>query len=351
MTKYYDWDSTFSRQTGSQGEFVIVTGGKDIGKTFGLRLKCTEEAIKKNIRFVELCRSKDEAKAVSQGYFDKLQQDGFFHDYQFKSENLIGYYAPAKQDKPEWEPIVYFVSLTMFQREKKRTFAKVKRVIFDEALIDTKDKHHRYLNQEVYILANLLDSIFRENPDAEPYYKVYLIGNSCDLTCPYLHFFGIDRIPDYGYHWYNNKSVLFHYVEPWDSEKRKVSTFVGRMLAGDKESEMIFDNRFDDGGTKDIQKKTSAAKFAYALVYDRRTFAIWIDYNAGLFFVNSKVPNDAKNVYSLTKKDKKINYQAVNRQSQNMQMLLNIYYKGGLRYDTPSTREAFLTVLGFLGIK
>lgn len=35
MTKYYDWQSTMSRQTGTNGEITLVLGAKDIGKTFG----------------------------------------------------------------------------------------------------------------------------------------------------------------------------------------------------------------------------------------------------------------------------------------------------------------------------
>ena len=90
MVKYYDWDATFSRQTGTQGEFCIVAGGKGIGKTFGLRLKCINEYIKKGFRFVEICRTKEERSQVEDGYFSKLQHDGFFKDYIFKVEKNQG---------------------------------------------------------------------------------------------------------------------------------------------------------------------------------------------------------------------------------------------------------------------
>lgn len=77
MGKFYDWQKTMSYQTGTNGEICIVLGAKDIGKTFGLRLKCVERFIKHGELFCEICRTKEESKMVANGYFDKLQQEGF----------------------------------------------------------------------------------------------------------------------------------------------------------------------------------------------------------------------------------------------------------------------------------
>ena len=204
MSKYYDWQATFSRQTGTQGEICIVTGAKNIGKTFGLRLQCVNDYLKTGRHFCEICRTKDEVKNVTQGYFDKLQNDGFFSDYVFKVERNTGYIAekPAADEKPEWHVICYFVALTAFQTEKKRTYTNVYRFIFDEAIIDRKDRYHRYLPNEFLVLANILDSVSRQQyEDAKPY-KVYILGNACDLSCPYLQYLGVNSIPEYGDHFY-----------------------------------------------------------------------------------------------------------------------------------------------------
>ena len=71
MSGFYDWNDVFSRQTGNNGEIALITGGKGIGKTFGLRLQCVKDYLKDGSLFVELCRTKVECKAVSLGYFDK----------------------------------------------------------------------------------------------------------------------------------------------------------------------------------------------------------------------------------------------------------------------------------------
>lgn len=354
MSKFYDWQATMSRQTGTNGEICLVLGGKGIGKTFGLRLKCIDRFIKHGELFVEICRTNEELKAVMAGYFDKIQNDGFYTDYVFKTEKGCGYVAlkPADEtEKPVYRLICYFVALTNFQREKKRTYVKPKRFIFDEAVIDTKDKCHRYLADEFLILANLLDSVSRQQPGDSYQYYLYIIGNSVDLTFPYLRHLGINKLPGFGYTYYKNKTVLLHYVEPWDADDRKAHTLVGRMLDGNDESKVIFDNVFTDTTNGEIMKKTPNAQYKYAFKWGKMTFAIWADMKQGLWFVTSKLPKDAKNVYTLAKQDSSINYQVIERSNPLAQLVNEVYYIGGLRYESAHVREAFFEVLSFLGIK
>lgn len=357
--RYYDWEATFSRQTGSQGEFCIVIGAKGIGKTFGLRKQCVSDYIRHGWHFCEVCRTKDEMKVVRQGYFDKLQNAGLFPGYLFRVTGQTGYIAkePEKDpetgeyaEKPQWDVLCYFVALTAFQVEKKRTYTDVRRFIFDEAIIDRKDRYHRYLPNEFLIFANLLDSISRQQPGGEQY-RVYVLGNACDLTCPYMRYLGIDRIPEFGYSFWRGKSVLLHYVEPWDKEDRETQTLVGRMLNGSKESDMVFGNVFNVDDTGDIGKKSAAAKYCYAIRYGENIYAIWIDYGQGLCWISSKLPKDAANIFALTKSDATLDYQAIERSSDYLTLLNRFWYLGTLRYESPALRETFLNVLEFMGVR
>lgn len=357
--RYYDWEATFSRQTGSQGEFCLVVGAKGIGKTFGLRRQCVSDYIRHGWHFCEVCRTKDEMKVVRQGYFDKLQNAGLFPDYLFRVTGQTGYIAkePEKDpetgeyaERPQWDVICYFVALTAFQTEKKRTYTNVRRFIFDEAIIDRKDRYHRYLPNEFLIFANLLDSVSRQLPDGEQY-RVYVLGNACDLTCPYMRYLGIDRIPEFGYSFWHGKSVLLHYVEPWDKEERQAQTLVGRMLSGTEESEMVFGNVFGSADTGDVQPKTKAARYAYAIRYADHIYAVWIDYGQALCFITSRLPKDAGNVFAITKADASLDYQAIERTSPYLQMLNRFFYQGTLRYESPAMREMFLSILEFMGIR
>ena len=355
MARYYDWQATFSRQTGTNGEHCLVLGAKNIGKTFGLRLACINRFLKAKEKFVEICRTKDERDLVAPGYFDKIQAEGFFSDYLFKVEKNCGYIAkrPANDDdKPEYELLCYFVALTAFQTEKKRTFVKPKRFIFDEAVIDTKDRYHNYLPDEFLILANILDTISRQQPGDKYQFQVFYLGNAVDMTCPYLRHLGIDKVPSkFGYHYYRNKTVLLHYVEPWDAEDRKARTLVGRMLEGNEESAVVFDNIFEDKTGGEIMRKTPNAKFKYAIKWKRQFFALWIDDKRALWFISPKVPKDANNIFTLTKSDSSVNYKMVSKTDGFVSMISNAHRYGCVRYESASIREAFFEVLSFIGVK
>ena len=177
------------------------------------------------------------------------------------------------------------------------------------------------------------------------------MGNAVDLTCPYFRFNGINKIPEFGYHWYKNKTVLFHYVEPWDAEDRKAYTLVGRMLDGLDEAETIFNNQFRDTYDDEISVKSSEAKYAFALKWNSVIFSIWIDSKSAIWYVTKKLPKDAPNIYVLAKKDSSINYRVLAKTDSLLKILPEIYRIGGLRYESPAMREAFFEILSFIGIK
>ena len=350
---YYNWHNTLSRQTGTNGEFCIIIGARGIGKTFGLRLQCVKDFLKDGSRFCEVSRNASELPLIMAGYFDKLQLKGFFKEYEFKTEKQSAYIRRIPLDEAEadeWELIGYFVSLTQFQRDKKRTFTNVKRIIFDEAILDRKDKHHRYLANEFSIFANVVNTVLREEVGQPTKGKCYLMGNACDLTAPYLYNLGIKRAPKYGYSYHNNKHTLLHYVEPFDAEERKANTLVGRMLAGSEEATMIFNNEFLNAHDEFIAAKPSNAKFVYGVRYNKMTFGVWLDYSEGLFYIEDKVPNNDTNIYTLTKADATIDYTAARKTNAQLRVLIDCFYIGAVRYSSPAIREAFLEVLTFFGV-
>ena len=330
-----------------------MIGGKGIGKTFGLRKALIERHLKHGYCFAEFSRTIEESKNVARGYFDKLKQEGLFKGYVFKTEKAVGYIArePREGEAPDWSVICYFVALTNFQQEKKRTFNNVKAVIHDEFIIDSRDQYRRYLPGEFSIFANLLDTVFRQQPGDDAPYRVFMMANAVDFTCPYLRDLGMNMLPDYGYHWYNSKHTIVHYVPPMDAELRKSHTLVGRMLAGHEESRIIFDNEFAVPDSGDIAEKPHNARFAFGLVFMGTRYGVWSDIKGGYYYITEYIPANSKNVYALTKKDMTINYRAVSTASELLKSIHGMYYIGGLRYESAAVRESFFKVLALCGIK
>lgn len=346
----YNWEGVFSRQTGSNGEIAMVISGKNIGKTFNLRLRAVEHFMKSGFKFVEVCRTKSELEDTRTGYFDKLQGCGYFQDMEFKVDGDTGYVSMKGKD--DWMAICHFVALSDFQKVKRSwSYTGLHWVIFDEFIIDSRDRYHRYLPFEEMVFANLLDTILRENPGDKPFYRVFMMANACDLTCPYLRFFGVDKVPEYGFTFYNGKHTLLHFVKPWDSELRKTETLVGRMLANSEEARMVFDNEFIINYRDEIKRKPSRARYFFAVAFMGNEFSIWLDSSDGMYYVQDGYPRNSRNVFALTHKDNSLDYTRIEKSSELLRLLNYAYYDKSIRYDKPSTRELFMNVLKFTGIR
>ena len=96
MAEYYDWSATLSRQTDTNGEICVVIGAKGIGKTFGLRLLCVSDYLKRGRRFCEICRTKEEMKAVKKGYLTSCKMQVISMTMSLEWRETPGKYEKAK---------------------------------------------------------------------------------------------------------------------------------------------------------------------------------------------------------------------------------------------------------------
>lgn len=354
---FYNWQKTLSY---SQARQYVVIGAKGVGKTYGCRKLCIKDYLKTGNRFVEISRTKLESEAVSSDYFGKLEFDPDFSNYIFKTDAKNGYIAKkpfvdedGEEEPPQWEIICYFVALSTFQTSKKKTYANVKSLIFDEFIIDSRDIYHRYLPSEWEILSNLTDSLVREMPGQKTRKpRLFLLANSCDLSCPYFENLGLKQVPQqFGYAYLKNKTVLLHYAKP-PQLNRTNDTLVGSMLNGTSELNMIYGNLFDgiDGGGF-IGEKPKGSVFQFALVFKRQKFAVWFEKNKGKFFINRNPPQGSgAPFYYLIAKDGNIDYKAIKKSEKVCQMLADLHYKQLLIYDNLITKEFFSEFLKLLGV-
>lgn len=354
---YYDWNKTFTYNA----EINVIVSMRGLGKTYGIRKQVVRDFLKDGSRFMEIVRYKELLKgesAVQYGYFDKLVLNKEFPDYQFKVTGTNAYIAkiPQGKEKPKWELIGYFVALSGMQQSKQRTFVNVRRVIFDEFIID-KRTGHRYLQGEFDLFVNLIDSVAREEVTQEgeamgTKIRCYLLGNACDLTNPYFIRWGINKQPKDGYSWHNNKLVLLHYVKDKVYQHGKRKTLVGRLIAGTSEEDVIIDNVFVTGDEYNIGKKTSNSKFELGIVYRKQKFGLWIDVRSGYIYVNGTIPKESgKPIFALTKEDNTANYIQLRKGEKMLKQIMDYYYADIMKFSTVGIRDTFLETMELFGIR
>ena len=301
--KYYDWERTLSYDA----DVTMVIGARGIGKTFGLRIQCIRDFIRDGSRFCEIVRFKNSLSVVSDGYYDRLSMLPEFDGYVFKTDSRYAWIARKPESegkKPMWRKAGYFVALSDGQIKKMVTFNGVRRMIFDEAILERADRYHKYLPGEYGSLAKLVDTVSRERADTDGIRpRVYLLGNACDLA----------------------------------------NTEAGMVASR---------NMFVHADTSFVRPKTKNAKFSFGIVYVGERFGIWYDQRDGYYYVTDSIPNNTgKPVYSLTRDDLTINYVAATNLGTTMGYVRDMYTYSLLRYQSEDLMMLFGEVLQLFGIR
>ena len=344
---HYDLVKTLSYAA----DINFIIGAPNRGKTFTTRAYCLHRYIDKKMRFVEVCRTKTLKKDIKGGYFDKLSKFEQFAGYEYKCVGSRFMTRPLDGDRKSWEVCGYIIALTELQSVKESTFVDVENVIFDEAIIEKIDRHHSYMPREWDLVARVVDSCVREQVGQEIKPKLFMLGNAVDILNPHFQALGITKEPKRGYSWHYGKTVLVHYIEQSEADRERLkSTLAGRMGAVTGYTERTYNNRFEVD-ERFIAKKTEAARFVFAVRYNGVLYGIWIDYDAGFYFVTSKVPKDAKQIYSLTRDDGTVSTIAARRTTRALQSVVDMYYAGGVLYESVAVREGFLDAMRLFGIR
>lgn len=352
---YYDWAETLTKDA----PVTMVVGGRNIGKTFGMRERFLADFVTRGATSVQLCRHQSRVPDVAQGYYDKVcSETGDRRIRRWVEERgpvfrlsrnalLVGYRDGA--DKPRgWETVTYFAWLSSLQAQKERTFVGVRRLMLDEAVIEPEDmRYGGYLTDEWYRLSSVVNSCSRELRGATPP-RVYLLANAVDIINPYFQRVGISEVPARGYHWYDSKRFLLHYVgDDYDRSWSVAET----MIEGDARARATAHNAFVLDDETFVEGRTRSARYECGLVCRGDVYGVWTDWGAGVSYVcGDFVPGLGKPMYALTTRDHRVDYLCATEARDTMRALMYRYGRGQLRFETAVLRERFLTMMRDFGV-
>lgn len=345
--QFFEWGPVLSRQA----PITMVVGARGLGKTYGLRKTCIEQFLKKGVCFVEVSRFKSEQKQVQRGYFDRVGAEFPGCEFEVRgSEGFVWQGKTTEKGKKVWERVCYFISLTELQTTKKRTFDRVKNILFDEAVIDRTDRYHRYLPNEWELLAGLVDSCSRERGDSELHPQLFLLGNAVDLSNPFFQKIGLMEAPKVGFHWFLKKLFLLVVPEAAEYSKAKEEeTLAGRMLAGTAAGQAVNWNKFTNEFEGVISPKPSSARFEVGLRWKEESFGLWFDDGEGRYYVTSRIPKGGKTL-ALSIGNVAVNSPLVQKNASFIKSIVSLASIDGLRFESLGLRSQFFTACGLLNL-
>lgn len=326
---------------------TICVGGNSIGKTYSFTYQGVKEFIDSGKEFGWIRRYDTELKKAAGSLFDDLIEHDEFPRYIFKTDKERGYIAkkPKGKAKPDWQVCCHFFALSKQQTYKGTAYPKVKRLIFDEYIRETKSPPG-YLPSDFEKLMKLWKTVARKRQDCQ----LYLLSNAVDLVNPAFLWLGITDEPKPGYSWHNHKTVLLHHIKDKAFAQSERDTLVGQVIAGTALEKVMIDNEFAASNDLFIARKTANAKYRYGFKYMGNVYAVWFDCHNGLFYVNRKAPKGAL-IYSLTSEDHRPNMYLIESAGKFARQIGRLYGNGVVRFENNAAREGFLKMLRMLGLR
>lgn len=273
--------------------FNFVVGVRGGGKTFNTIVEAIEDFEKKGKQFVYLRRrgvDLDDACTGSKNagdLFADIKDKGYFPDVNFKIvADKSGGYNFYYNDKA----MGFGRSLNTARRST--SLPGVYKIIYDEFLIDdSAGSRDRYLNKgsEMFLFNNFYETIARGRD-----IPVVFIGNAFSMVNPYFLELGI-RINDIKENKiYKGKSwTLIFWKDPEFLAEREKTQFY-QATAGSEFNKHAFGNNFYLDSKAFLKKRSDDSEHQFSLVYDNKTYGVWVDWQKGFYYVTTKGAQTSK---------------------------------------------------------
>ena len=218
-----------------------------------------QKYIKKDEQFAYIRRYKPELKKAVPQFFEALQNNQEFPEYNFSTKSN-NFYCNG-------EICGYAMTLSTAQDLKSSNFSKVSTIIFDEFIIEEGQKKF-YLNNEVLIFLNLIETIARMRD-----IKVFMLANPANIyTNPYFLYFDLSLPFNNDIKTFKDGLILLQYMKNEEYRKAKKETKFGKLVAGTSYEDYAINNKALNDNKIFIDKKQGTAKFSFAFIYNNETF-------------------------------------------------------------------------------
>lgn len=156
----------------------ILTGGRGVGKTYGVKKFIIKDFEKNGNQFIWLRRFKTEIKIAKDGFFNKISPE--FPEYKFELK--------GNQCEINKKLAGGFTALSTATSNKGLDkFQNIVNVVFDEYILDPAG-FQRYLKNEMRLIFDLLETLIRTNKKV----RVFFISNNVSEINPLYLYFGIN---------------------------------------------------------------------------------------------------------------------------------------------------------------
>lgn len=310
----------------------MVLSNRGGGKTFNMTRWAIDDFLKKKAQCVWVRRYQTEVDEVIKNgkFFDAVRE--YYPNVELKIDGNIGYI--------NGEVAIYFIALSTSRQLKSNNYPFVNKIVYDEFIIDK--GRVTYLKNEVEVFLDLYETIARTRDNV----RAVLLANAITIVNPYFLFFNVKPNANKRFTVKGQICIeLFTDSEFIDAKKR--SRF-GQLVNGTRYADYAIDNEWLLDNDMFVEKKTARAEFMLGMKYNGIMYGFWVDYRAGLIFVNRQYDPSSYALYCLQKDDHEANLLLIKSMTDSklVQRVIFAFRNGLLRFEDMSVKNQFYEFIG-----
>lgn len=263
-------------------------------------------------------------------FFDAVRE--YYPNDELKIEGNLGYV--------NGEVAFYFIALTTSRQLKSNNYPFVNKIIFDEFIIDK--GRITYLKAEVEVFLDLYETVARTRDNV----RAILLANSITIVNPYFLFWNIK--PDTNKRFTIKGQVCVELFTDADFIAMKQKTRFGQLVNDTRYGRYAIENKWLLDSDTFVQSKTPSAVFMLGLKYNGTMYGFWIDYHAGLIFVNRQYDPSSLSLYCLQRDDHEANLLLIKSlgESKRLKRLVWAFQNGVIRFEDMQVKNQFYEFIG-----
>lgn len=343
LRKQHPWYS-FDKAMSYNSPWLMVCGGRGIGKTFGAKTKVVMKALRDGEEFIYVRRYKPDISLGKDEFFSDIAYQWPDYDFRVDGNKAQASHMAKRDDKKrEWQTLGYFIALSVSQSFKSVPFPRVRTMIYDEFILEKNGS--QYIPNEAAVFLNFYNTVDRYQDRT----RVLFLSNAVSINNPYFIRFKIKpadetgELSHYGKLDDGRHFLTTHFPESAEYQASVMKTAFGQFIAGTDYADYAVGNEFSDNNDQLIGFKDAEARYVFSLQTKTGTFSVWTNSFTDKWYALARQPKNTK-MYTTEPDKMDENKTLLINSDRILQMLRTAFRKGMLKFDEPSTRNAMLDV-------